>query len=119
MYCPSCRSEYRPGFVRCPDCNVDLVEELSGEVIEPTLTDPLDDLVPVFVADRFTAEMIRSVLEGSGIPAANSGAGVSGAYPVNVGTLGEGRVLVRKKDEAKAREIIEAAQHGDLELDES
>lgn len=29
MYCPRCRVEYRPGFARCSDCEVDLVEELA------------------------------------------------------------------------------------------
>ena len=28
MYCPECRAEYRPGFTRCSDCDVDLVHEL-------------------------------------------------------------------------------------------
>lgn len=27
MYCPKCGREYRDGFYRCADCNVDLVEE--------------------------------------------------------------------------------------------
>jgi hypothetical protein len=29
MFCPHCRQEYRPGFTRCSDCDVDLVSELS------------------------------------------------------------------------------------------
>jgi hypothetical protein len=29
MFCPLCRQEYRPGFTRCSDCDVDLVSELS------------------------------------------------------------------------------------------
>lgn len=28
MFCPVCRAEYRPGFTRCTDCDVDLVAEL-------------------------------------------------------------------------------------------
>jgi hypothetical protein len=28
MFCPECRAEYRPGFTRCSDCDVDLVHEL-------------------------------------------------------------------------------------------
>src|SRR6266568_4505645 len=28
MFCPQCRVEYRPGFTRCSDCDVDLVERL-------------------------------------------------------------------------------------------
>jgi len=28
MFCPECRAEYRDGFTRCSDCDVDLVERL-------------------------------------------------------------------------------------------
>ena len=31
MFCPVCKNEYEPGYTRCPDCNVDLVEELLPE----------------------------------------------------------------------------------------
>src|SRR5256886_14619096 len=27
MYCPQCKAEYRQGFTRCSDCDVDLVHE--------------------------------------------------------------------------------------------
>jgi hypothetical protein len=27
MYCPQCKAEYRPGFTRCADCDVELVYE--------------------------------------------------------------------------------------------
>jgi Putative prokaryotic signal transducing protein len=27
MFCPQCGAEYRPGFTRCYDCQVDLVEQ--------------------------------------------------------------------------------------------
>lgn len=30
MFCPQCRTDYRPGFTRCSDCDVDLVEELPS-----------------------------------------------------------------------------------------
>jgi hypothetical protein len=38
MYCPQCKSEYRPGFTRCSDCDVDLVWELpkGGMVAQHT-----------------------------------------------------------------------------------
>jgi len=26
MYCPQCKAEYRQGFTRCSDCDVELVE---------------------------------------------------------------------------------------------
>ena len=31
MFCPQCQAEYRQGFTRCADCDVDLVYELAGE----------------------------------------------------------------------------------------
>lgn len=34
MFCPSCRAEYRPGFTRCSDCNMDLIAELPNDKIE-------------------------------------------------------------------------------------
>lgn len=30
MFCPVCKLEYRPGFTRCSDCDVPLVESLDG-----------------------------------------------------------------------------------------
>ena len=30
MFCPECKAEYRPGFTRCADCEVDLVWELPS-----------------------------------------------------------------------------------------
>ena len=32
MFCPECRVEHRPGFTRCADCDVDLVQELPVEL---------------------------------------------------------------------------------------
>jgi len=33
-YCPKCRSEYRQGFTKCADCDVELVDELSNDLHE-------------------------------------------------------------------------------------
>ncbi|MGH9733627.1 MAG: hypothetical protein ACRD8A_03420 [Candidatus Acidiferrales bacterium] len=32
MFCPSCKAEYRQGFTRCSDCDVDLVSHLPTDV---------------------------------------------------------------------------------------
>jgi hypothetical protein len=37
MFCPNCKSEYRSGFTRCSDCEVDLVYELP---LGPTPEEP-------------------------------------------------------------------------------
>jgi len=30
MFCPQCKAEYRPGFTRCADCDVELVDQLPA-----------------------------------------------------------------------------------------
>jgi len=34
MICPECKAEYREGFTRCADCDVELVRELPKDAIE-------------------------------------------------------------------------------------
>lgn len=71
---------------------------------------PMDaELVEVYRSNRMDAEIVRSVLEDSGIEVLLSMPGTSAAYPLGVGTLGEGRVLVRREDETTARSVIAAA----------
>jgi hypothetical protein len=40
MFCPQCKAEYREGFRRCADCDVDLVWELPGAAMVPQ--EPVD-----------------------------------------------------------------------------
>jgi hypothetical protein len=49
MYCPNCKSEYRPGFTRCSDCQLDLVWELPQGGVGAQHTDAwgqVHDTVP-------------------------------------------------------------------------
>ncbi len=47
MFCPVCKAEYRQGFTRCADCDVELVWELPAAAIVPAAPaspgDPEDD----------------------------------------------------------------------------
>lgn len=74
-----------------------------------------DTLVPVFAGSPQDAEMLRAALQGSGIDATTEASGVGGAYPVNVGDLGQTRVLVRARDRETARSIIQAGDAGMLD----
>lgn len=74
MFCPQCKAEYRPGFTRCADCDVDLVWELppNGLAVrergEPG--DPNEDPFCSFWKGedpRVHAELC-SVLDEAGIP---------------------------------------------------
>lgn len=113
MWCPSCGDEYREGFTVCKDCGVALVDQPPTPSAAQDEHD--DDLVEVYAVGRLDAELIRSVLEGNGIPAFNLGGAISGAYPLTVGTLGSGRIFVRDQDEEAARDVIRAALAGELE----
>jgi len=35
MFCPKCRTEYREGFYKCADCDIELVQELPEVPAEP------------------------------------------------------------------------------------
>jgi hypothetical protein len=123
-YCPRCGAEYRAGFTECSDCGVALVDAPPPVVKKPS-RDPLPfdpsevaRLVPVYVADRFQGDIVRSVLEGSGIPAIVMKEGYAEAYPINVGAIGEGRVLVREEDLERAHEVLTTALGGDAGLEQ-
>ena len=46
MFCPQCKAEYRPGFSRCADCDVDLVYELP-----PAAEPPPEPLESFWIGD--------------------------------------------------------------------
>jgi uncharacterized RDD family membrane protein YckC len=75
MWCPQCDSEYRPGFTRCSDCDVDLVDE---RVPPPPPDDPVvvdhdmvdHDMVEydlIELADE-QADLLVLLLSGAEIP---------------------------------------------------
>jgi hypothetical protein len=74
MYCPQCKAEYRPGFTRCADCDVDLVYELptsasgSGEA-GGQVENPDDPFCSFWRGDdpRIHAELCE-LLNEEGIP---------------------------------------------------
>ena len=72
-----------------------------------------DEFVEILTTyDQIEAEMIKSLLESGGIPAVLRSSKVS-PYPVNVGKIGEIKLLVRKSD----REIAEKVMNGRVDSD--
>ena len=63
MFCPTCRAEYRSGVTRCPDCDVNLVEELPPEP-EPEWVEFEEVLSTYNLAD---IALIKSILEDAGM----------------------------------------------------
>jgi hypothetical protein len=63
--------------------------------------------------DSLEAEMIKDLLESGGIPVVLRSSKVT-PYPVNIGKMGEIKILVRTEDKETAQEVI-AAGGDDLE----
>ncbi|MEW6584801.1 MAG: DUF2007 domain-containing protein [Nitrospirota bacterium] len=60
--------------------------------------------------DTLEAEMIKDILESGGIAVVLRSSKVT-PYPVNIGKMGEIKILVRESDEEAARRVI--AESGD------
>lgn len=66
MICPSCGDEFRDGFDRCPDCDVDLVASVE-ERSQPAPHHPQSALLLVSADVPFVI-IAKSLLEGASIP---------------------------------------------------
>ena len=116
MYCPVCNSEYIAGIQHCPVCDVALVAEpirqdTGGPAAESVVT-------AVEVWNPAEAEIVCSLLRGHGIPCllkAENQYAVDATY--TVGPLARRRILVRDRDLARAREILQAAPLTDPPLE--
>jgi len=108
MFCPTCGSEYRHGFVRCADCDVDLVASLP-----PAPGDERSkiQLVEVFeTGDPTVMSVLESLLQETGIEFSTSsetatnlylGGRLGGSF-----SFGPMKFFVRSEDEAAARDIV-------------
>jgi hypothetical protein len=110
MLCPSCGSEYREGFARCADCDVDLVSDLPPV---PPSGDPRSqiELVEVFeTGDPGEMSVFEALLNDAGIDFTTSSETAKDYYAGGRfgGSFGFGptKYFVRSEDEATAREVI-------------
>ncbi len=117
-FCPRCRTEYRPGYENCADCQAQLVEELAGE--EPGPAQLQARMVSVFEApDQMSALAVSALLGDRQIEAVVR----SEQIPMYDGVAMMlfprwGRVLVLEDREKEARELIEGFLAGPALPDE-
>jgi hypothetical protein len=75
---------------------------MSGEWVQILITyDPVE------------AEIIKDLLESGGIPVVLRSSKVS-PYPVNIGKMGEVKILVKKEDRETAEEVIKGNTNPDI-----
>ena len=103
-FCPNCEAEYRAGIKVCPDCNLELVPELTPEnkVHDTSEAEPVS--LRSF-SNSAEAEMVRETLEQNGIRAFVEG-GEFALIPSSFSQ--EVAVMVDERDLARAIEIYEA-----------
>ena len=104
-WCPKCRSEYRPDFDRCQDCDCDLVDCVLED---PVPDSPPGELIHLYSTTFLEeAETLRIMLQDEGVHAsiANQGGAL---YAVGIPTPAAPlRIMIPETDTEKAKEILE------------
>jgi hypothetical protein len=111
VICPNCGAEYQPGFTRCSDCRVDLVDpeaqprELAETPAEPAREPTLERPVCVYRGTlRGRMPLAESLLQSAGIPFS-----VSGEYMQQLTGLdayGTAELYVAATDADDARAVL-------------
>ena len=109
MICPKCGAEYQPGFTRCSDCLVDLVEPGAQPeaTAEPAGRSPVarTDAVCVYRStQRGRLPLAESLLRSAGIPLVTSGEHVQQITGLDV--FGPAELYVSAADADDARAVL-------------
>ena len=109
MFCPKCKAEYREGFSRCADCDIDLVPELSPEP-EPSVEyeEYIDFIKIITYSSWHEAELAKGFLSVNGINAVVFGDDYGGILPAFSFSTGV-QLLVKEEDAEKAKGILHDA----------
>jgi len=112
MFCPNCDSEYRPGFTRCPECNVDLLERPARQETSPQLA---PDLKVIFASgDASAIAVAKSLLISEQIQFMVRGEEVQdlfgvGRFPTGSSVVaGPIQLVVRPQDVGDATTLLSA-----------
>ena len=105
MFCPQCRAEYRAGFTRCSDCDVELVKQLPVEPQPSSGTDHPELVVVRTYQSPVDADLARMALEAAGIESMVGSDDQGGQSPGLAFTQGIA-LLVRSEDVKDADEIL-------------
>ena len=118
MFCPQCKAEYRPGFIRCSDCDIELVDRLPDEQnasIDFQEVGPAEWVVVATVQSLIEKGQICSFLEANGIPAQPIGEALQRSY----GGVGLIQIRVPRNLTDTALELLDEADEGKFNIDAS
>ena len=117
MFCPKCKSEYRFGFTKCSDCDVDLVDRLSEGLKGPNFgADP--DAMEILWAgpDANVRDEICSQLDAASIPFEDDSveSKLMPAFPISIF-----RIQISKRDHERATHALENVTASDTGIRKS
>jgi len=114
MICPACKAEYRQGFTRCADCDVELVQGLRGTEEGASNRAPSGTLVPLWEGqDLALHTALLEELEAAGIRYFDQPMGVLAGvrrwvpYPIQPMTRFGYQMAVLSSDLPAAERILE------------
>ena len=107
MFCPQCKAEYRAGFTKCSDCDVELVKQLPADSLATAETDHPQLVVVRTFPSHVDADLARTALEAAGIESMVESDDQGGQSPGLAFTRGIA-LLVRSEDVEDAEEILGA-----------
>ncbi len=108
MFCPKCKAEYREGFSRCADCDVDLVPELPPEIEE--IPEYVDWIKITSFMNRYEADLAQGLLEANDIEAVTFSDDCGSVDPALTFALGI-RLMVKEEDVERAKEVLIDAEY--------
>jgi hypothetical protein len=119
MFCPQCKAEYRPGFLKCSDCDIPLVDELPADPIHPEPRSEIDHEELVVIRTYRTvidAELAKTALDSVGIDSMVRSDNEGGQSPILASVRGV-ELLVRADDVGAAEDVldVEGLDGGDRE----
>ena len=107
MFCPRCGAEYREGFTRCCDCDVDLVSEPPMRVAHAGTRVRLVTLRSF--PSEFEAQVALAALEHAVIAAIVRSDNEGALNPALTFTRGA-ELLVREEDVAAAGDVLSSSR---------
>jgi len=102
VFCPKCNAEYREGFTKCYDCQIDLVNEIPKEPEDEI--DPDISFIEVLRTDNIgDIAFIRGILDSEGFHYYLKGENMKFIRPVDPVIL-----MVLKEEAHQAAELLKA-----------
>lgn len=113
-WCPKCKTEYREGYSKCSDCDIELVDKLIKIPEKPNVPNnfisaPIDPCFLVSVNNDYQAKLIYNMLQNIDIPCFFKSHNTSAYLNIYMGfSIYATNIFVNKKDYEYSKEIVDA-----------